>query len=489
MHLFALLVVLILMTSSSGFAKSAKASSNLAIAEDYTALNKKLTEILKKSGVSEKDVGAWVGVQGIQGAATIFSHNETHSMVPASLSKLLTLGAALHILGPSFKFQTQLLSRGNIQDQVLKGDLYLKGGGDPSFVNEDMWSLVNDFNRNQINLIEGDLIVDDSRFDKIRFGEDRESIRVDRAYDAPVGAMSMNWNSVNVYVRPGTKIGDPCLVFADPINKYIRVENNTTTVGDSKPKSIAVERLSKADFKGEIIRVTGKLPIGHDEVVIYKSITQPEIWSANNLLEFLKQRGIKVSGEIKTGTTPKEAKVLSKRESKALGLIVADMAKFSNNYVAEMLAKNLAAESGEVPATMKTGIARIKNFMSEIGIESSSIKFVNASGFSIENRISALDLGHYLQLIQSDFSIYPEYISALPIAGRDGTLKKRMKDLGRTGWIRAKTGLLNGTVGLSGFVGMTHGQSAAFAFIYNGRGGIEDKARNLFDKLAEELSK
>ncbi len=475
--------------SFKAFAKSSKVSAKAEISDDYKALNLKLSEIMKKGGVPQGEVGAWVGVQGANGAATIFSHNESQSMVPASLSKLLTLGAALHILGPSFKFQTQLLSKAGVQDQILKGDLFLKGGGDPSFVNEDMWSLVNDFTRNQIVQIEGDIIVDDNRFDKIRFGEDRESTRVDRAYDAPVGAMSMNWNSVNVYVRPGKKIGEPCLVFADPANNYIRVENQTTTVGDTKPKTIAVERLSKSDFKGDIIRVTGKMPMGHDESVIYKSITQPELWSAYNLLEFLRQRGIKVSGQVKAGTTPKDAKLLASRDSKALGLIVADMAKFSNNYVAEMLAKNLAAESGEAPATMKTGLVQINKFMSEIGLTGSDIRFVNASGFTRENKISPLELGHYLQLIQSDFSIFPEYVSALPIAGRDGTLKKRMKDLDRIGWVRAKTGLLNGTVGLSGFVGMSRGQSAVFAFIYNGGGGVEDKARNLFDRLAEELSK
>ena len=92
-------------------------------------------------------------------------------------------------------------------------------------------------------------------------------------------------------------------------------------------------------------------------------------------------------------------------------------------------------------------------------------------------------------MMQSDFSIFPEYVSALPIAGLDGTLKKRMKNLQHFGWIRAKTGLLNGTVGLAGFVGMEHAHAAVFAFIYNGSSGAEEKARNLFDKVAEELAK
>ncbi len=479
LSLVSLTLVLIFFTNINAF----------AVSDEYKALNLKLTEILKKSEIPKGDIGAWVGVQGAQGATTIFAHDDTRTMIPASLSKLLTLGAVLHNLGPSFKFQTQLMSKASVQETVLKGDLYLKGGGDPSFVSEDMWALVNDFTRNQITEIAGDIIVDDSRFDKVRFGDDRESKRVDRAYDAPVGAMSMNWNSVNVYVRPGKKAGDACVVVADPTNAFIRLENQTSTTSDSKAKTIAVERLSKSDFKGDVIRVTGKLGAGHEEVVIYKSITQPDMWSAYNLLEFLKQRGIKVTGQIKTGVVPKEAKILSNRDSKALGLIVADMAKFSNNYVAEMLAKNLAAESGETPATMKTGLVQINKFIGEIGVVGPDIKFVNASGFTLENKISASELGHYLQLIQSDFSIFPEYISALPIAGRDGTLKKRMKDMGHIGWVRAKTGLLTGTVGLSGFVGMSHGQSAVFAFIYNGSGGAEDKARNLFDKLAEELAK
>ncbi len=456
------------------------------VPEHYRALNQRLIDILKKSGVPASEVGMWVGLQTDQGVDTILNLSSEKSMVPASLSKLITLGAVLKTLGPTFKFQTQLVTSAKIQDQVLKGDLILKGGGDPSFVSEDMWALVNDFTRNQITQIDGDILVDDSRFDKVRFGDDRESTRVDRAYDAPVGAMSMNWNSVNVYVRPGKKSGDPAQVFADPASSYIRVENQASTGG--KAKSIVVERISRSDFRGDVIRVSGKIPEASDEIVIYKSVTQPEIWSGYHLLEFLKQRGIKVKGQIKIGTASKDAKILANRDSKEVARIVADMAKFSNNYVAEMLAKNLAAESGETPATMKTAIAIINKFMKEIGAGGESLRFINASGFTRENKISPLELGKYLQIMQSDFAIFPEYVSALPIAGLDGTLKKRMKNLPHFGWVRAKTGLLNGTVGLAGFVGMDHGHSAVFAFIYNGGSGAEEKARNLFDKIAEELA-
>ncbi len=447
----------------------------------------KLQRLVQSSGFRPGDLGLWVGVKGESGLQTVFAQNAVRPMVPASLSKIITAGTVIETLQPGFHFKTELLSKDEIHDGTLKGSLYLKGGGDPSFVSENMWTLVDELSAKGLVKISGDVLVDDTRFDSVRVGEDRENARVDRAYDAPIGAMSMNWNSVNVFVRPGDKPGDPLKVFLDPMSPYLKLRNETQTVAAGRGQDIAVERIEgEHGFVGDVIRVRGKMALGHDEVVVYKNITQPDLWSGYNLIEFLRQRGITVSGSVKKGRAPTDAQVLATYASKPLALIVADMAKFSNNYVAEMLVKNLAAETSGTPATMPQGMAQIQKFLEERGFKKGSYHFINASGFTLENKLSPEQFGRFLEMLRNDFSSFPEFLTALPIAGIDGTLRKRMKNTPAERWVRAKTGLLNGVVGLAGFAGKSDGRVLSFAFIFNGS-GREDKARALFDHLAATL--
>lgn len=455
-------------------------------AHDRSAIEKKLQVAFKESGFKPNEVGIWIGHRTDKGTEKVFGVSDEVSMIPASLSKLITAGAVLKTLHPSFKFKTELLANSSVKNGALGGPLYLKGGGDPSFVSENMWVLVNHFTRTGITSIEGDIVVDDTRFDNVRIGEDRENVRVDRAYDAPVGAMSMNWNSVNVYVRPG-KAGEPCEVTADPVNTYIQVRNQCKTVSGGA-KAASVERTTEKGFWGDVVTVSGKIGTNAEEIVIYKNISRPDLWSGAHLLEFLKQRGIIVKGKVTVGQTPKDAKTLAFTESKPLSEVISDMAKWSNNYVAEMLVKNLAAEAGVIPATMPKGLELVQKFAQQTGVTDKNFVFTNASGFTRENRFSAAQLGKFLSYIQSDFTIYPEYVMALPIAGVDGTLRNRMKGGKGERWVRAKTGLLNGVVGLAGFAGESDGDILSFAFIFNGSGAKEAQARAFFDKLAAVIA-
>lgn len=457
-------------------------------ATENSALTARLRQLIERSGFKENQLGLWVGDKSAAGQETLFAQNGETKFIPASLSKLVTAAAILHTLHPGYKYKTQLLSSSAVKDGgVLSGDLILKGGGDPSFVNENMWFLVNELTRTGIATVEGDVVVDDSRFDTVRIGDDRESVRVDRAYDAPLGAMSMNWNSVHIFIRPGAKAGDPARVVLDPDSPYLRLVNEAKTGAAGSRKSIAVGRTSQKGFDGDVIRVTGKIGAGAPEAVVYKSITHPDLYSAHNLVAFLKQRGITVRGKVRRDKTPASANVLATSESKPLALIVADMSKFSNNYVAEMLVKNLAAENGVAPATMPAGMVQLGTYLSSIGLNKSDYVFINASGFSRENRMTPSQLGRVLEAMREDFTSYPEFLVSLPIGGVDGTLKSRMKNSRAERWVRAKTGLLNGVVGLAGYAGRPNGSVRTFTFIYNGA-GKEDQARALFDRMAAALA-
>ncbi|MBS1970081.1 MAG: D-alanyl-D-alanine carboxypeptidase/D-alanyl-D-alanine-endopeptidase [Bdellovibrionales bacterium] len=445
-----------------------------------------LQKIIKKSGVPESDLGIYITSGEGEHQEVIFDLNSKKKMIPASISKVATSSAVLEYFPPGYKFKTQLVSAGTIQDKTLKGDLYLKGGGDPSFVSENMWFLVNNFKRNEIQKIEGDIVVDDSLFDSKRYDSSRQPERVDRAYDAPVGAMSFNWNSINIFVRPAEKAGAPAVVFLDPENEYVRLVNKTTTTSSGE-SSVVASRVEDKNFGGDVIHVSGKIAKGSKEVVIFKNITQPDIWSGYNLKSFLAQRGITVTGKIRIGKAPLNSTVMAEAESKGIEGSLADMNKFSNNYVAEMLTKNLGTLKGG-QGTLDAGMAMINEHLKKLGLPEDQYYFQNPSGLTRDNRISAFGMWKIVSHLRNDLKVQPEFLTSLPIAGIDGTLKKRMKNSPAERWVRAKTGFLTDVVSLTGYAGRSDGRVFTFTFIFNGTKD-EGSVRNFYDQMLIALTK
>lgn len=445
-----------------------------------------LSSLAKKHGVQLKDLGMYASVGEGDGRKVVIDVNGQQTMIPASITKIATASAVLANFPPGYKFKTQLWTTGDVKGGVLKGNVYLKGGGDPSFVSENMWFLVNAFLRADIKRIEGDIVVDDSLFDKMRYDISRQKERVDRAYDAPVGAMSFNWNSVNIFVRPG-KNGDEAKVTIDPENDYIRLVNKAKTIGGSDNKLLA-DRKEDSKFDGDIIHVGGGIGKNNKEIVIFKNIMQPDLWSGYNLKAFLAQRGVSVTGAIKTGVTADTATLAAEAESKAIEQILADMNKFSNNYVAEMLTKNLGTLKKQKAVTLADGMTVINEHMQSLQIPKEQMTLLSPSGLTRENKMSAFALWKVLQHLRNDFRVQPEFLTSLPIAGIDGTLKKRMKGSSAERWIRAKTGYINNVVSLAGYAGLEDGRVITFTFIYNGSTD-EAKVRQFFDNLLISLLK
>lgn len=454
-------------------------------------LHLRINKKIKESVIKPEELGIYVSVGDMKMAENVFVLNPAASMIPASLTKVITAGASLYYLKPGTKFKTQLLSSAKVKSHVLQGNLVLKGGGDPGFVSESMWKLVNHFSRNRIHIIEGDIVVDDSHFDAVRYDPSRDDSDPDRAYNAPIGAMSFNWNSINVYIRSGGKIGKKPLVFADPENNYIRIVNQAKTVGGNRPNTIRADRIKKKKgdpFPGDIIKVTGNFPRDAKEKVIYRSITQPDLWSGKHLRAFLERRGIEIVGKVIFGKAPQGAQVLAEVESESVGKMVQDMMKFSNNYVAEMLVKKIAATRVSEPGTMPEGMDKLREYILLSGVKS-GIEVYNPSGLTRKNKVTPKAFHEMLISLRGHFDYFSENLVSYPIAGIDGTLKKRMRGTPAEGWVRAKTGLLSGVVGLSGFAGRKNGQVYNFVFLFNGRPELGGSARDLFDSLAVELAR
>ena len=438
---------------------------------------------IKKSGLPGESLGVVVWKAGIK-SKPIYSHKEEKQFIPASLTKIVTASAVLSTFPQDHKFITKLSSPAPVSGTTLKGDLYFVGDGDPGYVSENMWFLVNEFVRSRIQVIQGDIVVDDHKFDQIRFDEGRDPSRVDRAYDSPIGALSFNWNAVNVFVRPGRTLGEPAKVFADPENLYIKVKNHTQTVSGRR-NSLKVSRTSKNGK--DIVTVSGGIGVNAKEVVKFKSISQPEVWTGYQLRSFLRNRGIEVRGTIRKGRTPRGSTTLASSEGKSIASSVRDMMKFSNNFVAEMLTKNLAARKVREEASMKNGVNIINNHLLNLGLKSEDFYISSPSGLSRKNKFRPIDLMKVLKHLKNNFMLSSDYLSSLPIAGVDGTLKKRMRGTAAAGWVRGKTGTLSGVTGIAGYAGRPSGAVYSFVMVYNGRSGGVEKANSLFDQIAAQL--
>lgn len=441
--------------------------------------------LIKKSRIPTDRLGLVIGFSGSKNDL-IYNLNGQKKMIPASLTKIMTAAAALEKLPLGHKFETSLLSEGAIKNGVLKGNLYLKGGGDAGFVSESLWNLVNQLTRSEVTSIEGDIVVDDTYFDSVRFDDGRDPARNDEPYDAPIGAMSFNWSAVSLFARPAAEAGAPAKVFADPQSNYIRIVNKTKTV-KGRRSSIAFSRRPSSDKKYvEEILATGEIGIESPEVNDYRGITQPDIWAGHNLVEFLKQRGISVSGRVRSEATPKTAKVITSVKSKPVADQVRDMMKYSNNFVAEMLTKNIAAYNKGGPGTMPAGLEIIREHLQSFGVK--DFELTSPSGLSRRNSFYPNDIFNVLSHIKQNFKVYPEFLASFPIMGIDGTLRKKSGDSPSYARVRAKTGHLTGIAGLAGFLGRDDEKQITFVFIYNGEFAESARARDLFDQILDRLS-
>ncbi len=458
------LFFVILFNFSPVHAKKNKAHKKAAVIVGESAL-----QIFKKYKIDSSDVSLEIRNED----EVVDSVNPRQTKIPASVTKILTTYAIVQKMPVGFKFKTQLFYDGE--------NLYLKGGGDPAFVSEKMWFLVNEFTRSQVNKITKDIVVDDTLFDNVRYDNSRESKRVDRAYDSPIGAMSFNWNAVNVFIRP-SEIDKKAIVVIDPESEVFELVNQTKTVSGSAKKDLVVVINNSA----RKITVSGEISKSAEEKAIYKSISDPDIWSGYQLKAFLKQRNIYLYGQVRRGIVPASAKLVASVDSKSISEILTDMNKFSNNFVAEMFTKNLAALEVKQNASLKQGVEVIQTELNKLGLTEKDFNIINPSGFTLENRLSAHALNQVLTAMKNNFPVYPEVLESLPIAGIDGTLRKRMKNSKAEGWVRAKTGYLDGVVSLAGYAGQRDGEVYTFSFLYN---GPRDEAlvREAFDQVLISL--
>jgi len=432
--------------------------------KEREALSQALVQAIASSPLASSRLS--VQVKSLDDGAVVFSRDGEELLNPASNVKLFTAAAALSKLGPEFRFDTEFLT-----DQDFKQGktrlLYVRGKGDPTITTERLYAMVGEVVHAGLKEV-GDIVVDESYFDAERDppGFDQES--GDRPYLAPTGALSLNWNTVGVYLRPGDSVGAEGVTELEPPSDYFTVDAQLTT-GTKMQRRFTVSSTVDRDRVKQKFEVRGVVPVEKGTWAVWKKIDQPGLYFGYTVKQLLKDRGVKVKGRVRAGVVPTTgAKLLSVAQSDTLDIVLKRMNKHSSNFVAEQLIKTLGAEGRGVPGTTAHGIDVVEDFLAqEVGLPRGSYVMKNGSGLNDTNRFSAAQINRLLVVMWERFPTAPEYLSALGIAGKDGTLKYRFEGTDAVGRLRAKTGTLENVSALSGYVQAVGGERFVFSVLVN----------------------
>jgi D-alanyl-D-alanine carboxypeptidase/D-alanyl-D-alanine-endopeptidase (penicillin-binding protein 4) len=434
-------------------------------------------------------------IQSLETGEYFYKRNEDKLFIPASSLKLFTTAAGLILLGPEYRFTTNIFRRGRIDGSVLKGDLVIQGRGDPTisarFYGGDMLRVYNLWADSLLQLgieeIDGNVLGDDSEFDDRGLGEgwawDDESYW----YSAQASAISFNDNCVDisVFVRQNKKNSK---VFVYPDNKYVVVTNDVKVVPKDSTTDIDVYR----ERGTNIITLSGTIKEDSDTVRTFCTVNNPTQFAMVTLKDVLEKKGIKVTGSsqvIDDQPHPvdyKQTELLFTNYSLPLREIIKVVNKNSQNFYAEQILKTIGLET-EHYGTRENGIDAEFDAFKDMGINTDAMVIADGSGLSRLNLVSPRHFNSLLNyMFKSKFFI--PYFNSLPIAGVDGTLGTRLKNTRAEGKIRAKTGYLKTIRSLCGYAFTGDNEPVAFSIIANNFNVPVKLAENIQDLVCLRLS-
>jgi D-alanyl-D-alanine carboxypeptidase/D-alanyl-D-alanine-endopeptidase (penicillin-binding protein 4) len=401
-------------------------------------------------------------VKSMETGKVYYQRNPDEQMIPASNMKIITAAAALSKLKPWYKFSTIVSHTGEKRGDTITGDLVVSGRGDPHLVSEDMWMMANEIRKRGIKQIKGSLVMDDGFFDAEPFPAGWKLSSIHKSYEAPTGALSLNFNTVTVMVYPPDNSSSKPVVAIDPQTPYFTVVNHLSPT--SGGRAFVAIRLKPRPGGGEILEVIGRVRPGKIERVYYRAVTSPVQYFGLTFLEMLQNAGVTVGGGITRGQAAQPLKRIFVHSSRPLLNQVVDMNKFSNNFMAEQLLKTLGAEEISSPGTVGKGISIVEELLRSWGF-SNRFHLSDGSGLSKSNRVTCSLLTDVLGRMFKEWDGGPEFISSLSVMGKDGSARKR--DMGPSKPIRVKTGTLDGVSSLSGYYPLKNGEVLGFSIIFN----------------------
>jgi len=419
------------------------------IAQAQDVIPDELTRAWKASGLPSDSLSLVVQELGGQRLVAI---NANEPRNPASVMKLVTTWSALSELGPNYVWRTDFLlepGAGPDAHGALRGPLYLRAGGDPYLLIQDMWALLRELRLRGVKKI-GDLVIDRSIFGNVGIDPGAFDNAPDRAYNASPDALMVGFGALRLLFTPD-QAAQKWVPIIDPPLPGIRLEGQVGWSGARCPGPPVVTTEPVLTQQGVSIRLGGTVAGSCGEFSLYRlALSQPEF--ADALFRMLwRELGGTFTGQIRAGQVPADAVVLATHESPPLGLAIRQINKRSNNVMARTVLLTLGAERGARPATTQTSEGVAKAVLSSQGLHMPELVMDNGSGLSRDARVSAESLASMLTLAWQS-PLMPEYLSSLAIAGVDGTMRRRLRGDETAGMAHLKTGSLRDVRAVAGYV-------------------------------------
>lgn len=447
---------------------------------------------LRKAAVPDRGVGIVWAARG-HDSRWLQEEGADRALIPASAAKVFTAAAALDLLGPGAQLLTTLEARGTIEGGVLRGDLVVHGGGDPSLGDEPFHASPLDVPDRfaaqvaavGIRRVTGAVVVDDLLFDdETRHptwtAEDRQY-----AYGAGIAALTLRRGCCHVIATGGSRVGAPAELAASTGWAGAQVDNQVRTSDGGRPAI-------GARFDGNRLVLTGEVPRGQ-KGAIDVPVPEPALLFAHGLAERLRARGVTVDGAPRRARSAEDA--ASGRpvavHAAPLAPILEHMLVESENVYAATLFK-LAGAVCTGRGSWASGELAVTRMLARRGVERPDpggafpTRILDGSGLSTSNRTTAHALVDLLLSFDRDLVRGPLLRRALPTSASEGTMRKRLRDGTWAGRVHAKTGTLNDVRvrALAGYVDAENGQGGrVFAILLNGgvatHGVIDDVVRLL----------
>jgi D-alanyl-D-alanine carboxypeptidase/D-alanyl-D-alanine-endopeptidase (penicillin-binding protein 4) len=461
-------------------------------AADVSQLQRDIETVLAGPALTPSYWG--ILVRSTKNDDTLYSLNAGKLLMPGSTMKIVTLAAAAERLGWDYVYDTSLVAAGSIDAGVLNGDLLVVGSGDPSILDGEAvasgvfagWAET--LKANGVRTIMGRIIGDDNAFDDEALGPGWAWDDLPSRDAAGISALQYNENTVQATITPGAAIGAAALVRFAPPGSGLDLDNELTTAAPGTVPSIVARRSAGSPR----LELRGSIPLASEPVIRGLSVDNPTLFFVTVFRDTLISHGIEVRGpavdvdDVAGAPSAGDGTVLGIHRSPPLSTLAVRLMKNSQNLYAETLLKTIGGLAGT--PTFEGGRTVAGTALLPWGVSPTGVVQVDGSGLSRYNYITAETLVTVLTHVDRDNLLHDPFESALPIAGRDGTLAARMKGTAAEGNARAKSGTLANVRSLAGYVTSAGGEPLVFAIVANNFGTMPEVAIAAIDAIVVKLA-
>ncbi len=429
-----------------------------------SALPDTVQTALKQANIPATHIGIFV--QPVEGTQPALAYGEDRSMNPASVMKLLTTFAGLELLGPAYNWKTEIYANGQVADGVLKGDLIIKGYGDPELTIERFWLMLRELRQRGVRDIRGDLVLDKRFFVYEPHDPGAFDKQAYQPYNVGPDALLLNFNVAPLRLQP--QIEQRAVLVQPEFALTTLTIRNAVTL-DNAPCGDWEARLNiqlTQTTAGAVVDLAGPFSAACGEKQLSLSFLRNGDFVNGLFRQLWGEMGGSISGVVRVGDLPAGARLMVTKLSPPLAEVVRNINKFSNNVMARQLYLTIGAEQSGLPGSRENAGMAIRHWLTGRGLNFPELVVENGAGLS---RIARISSQHLAELLLTAYRspVFSELESSLPIVAVDGTMRRRMKDNGVAGHAHIKSGSVDGVKTIAGYLFDKKGRRMVVVFMIN----------------------